>query len=116
MDFDGTVSYLALIHSTKRKLEPPTTRRKRILEILSSYTFKLYYIEGKGMTLNDFFVKNNVDNSDPGEIVPIFSSIYKLPFEKGPKTIASGVKYPKVHSFDDSLNPNLNLENKANLK
>ena len=47
VDFDGTVDNLALMHIIKSKAELTTPRIKRLLEILSSYSFNLYYIKEK---------------------------------------------------------------------
>ena len=47
VDFDAIVDHLALTHIIKSKAEPATTRIKRLLELISSYSFNLYYIKGK---------------------------------------------------------------------
>ena len=47
VDFDAIVEHLALMHIMKCKAESTTTRIKRLLEILSSYSFNLYCIKGK---------------------------------------------------------------------
>ena len=47
VDFDAIVDHLALVHILKSKTEPATTRIKRLLEVLSAYSFNLYYIKGK---------------------------------------------------------------------
>ena len=52
--FDTIVECFTLAHIVKGKAEPTTTRIKRLLEILSSYSFYLYYIKGKDMILSDF--------------------------------------------------------------
>ena len=54
VDFDAIVDHLALMHIIKSKVEPATTRIRRLLEILSSYSFNLYYMKGKDMVLSDF--------------------------------------------------------------
>ena len=46
-DFDSFVDHLALTHIMRSKVEPATTRIKRLLEVLSSYSFNMYYIKGK---------------------------------------------------------------------
>ena len=45
--FDAIMDYLALMHIIKSKTEPATTRIKRLLELISSYSFNLYYMKGK---------------------------------------------------------------------
>ena len=54
VDFDAVLDYLALMHIMRSKMEPATNRIKRLLEILSSYSFNLYYIKGKDMILSNF--------------------------------------------------------------
>ena len=54
VDFDAIVEHLALMHIIKSKMEPVTTRIKRLLELISSYSFNLYYMKGKDMILSDF--------------------------------------------------------------
>ena len=44
VDFDVIVDHLALMHIIKCKAELATTRIKRLLELISSYSFNLYYI------------------------------------------------------------------------
>ena len=55
-DFDAIVDHLALTHIIKSKAEPATPRIKRLLELISSYSFNLYYIKGMDMILSDFFI------------------------------------------------------------
>ena len=47
VDFDAIVDHLALMYISKSKMEPVTMRIKRLLEVLSSYSFNLYYMTGK---------------------------------------------------------------------
>ena len=54
VDFDVIVDHLALMHIIKSKPEPATTRIKCLLELISSYSFNLYYMKGKDMILSDF--------------------------------------------------------------
>ena len=53
VDFDAIVDHLALTH-IKSKMELATTRIKRLLELISSYSFNLYYMKGKDMVFSDF--------------------------------------------------------------
>ena len=59
-DFYAIVDYLALTHFTIRKAEPASTRIIRLLELVSSYSFNLYYIIGKDMVLSDFLSSQNM--------------------------------------------------------
>ena len=71
VDFDGIVDHLALVHILKSKTEPATPRIKRLLEVLSAYSFNLYYMKGKDMILSDFLSRQETDKSDPHEVIPI---------------------------------------------
>ena len=54
VDFDAIVDHQALTHIIKSKMEPATTRIKKLLELISWYSFNLYYMKGKDMILSDF--------------------------------------------------------------
>ena len=41
VDFDAVVDNLVIMHIMRSKVEPATTRIKRLLEVLSSYSFNL---------------------------------------------------------------------------
>ena len=71
VDFDAIVDHLALVHILKSKTKPATTRIKILLEVLSAYSFNLYYMKGKDMILNDFLSGQRTDNSNPHKIIPI---------------------------------------------
>ena len=78
VDFDAIVDHLALTHIIKNKMEPSTTRIKRLLELISSYSINLYYMKGKDMILSDFPSWLNNDDSNPNEIIPISFDMYKI--------------------------------------
>ena len=78
VDFDAIVDHLAIMHIMRSKAEPATTRIKRLVELLSSYSFNLYYIKGKDMVLSDFLSREKIDNSSPHEIIPISFSLRKV--------------------------------------
>ena len=78
VDFDAIVDHLALTHIIKSKAEPVTTRIKRLLEFISSYSFNLYYMKGKDMILSDFLSRQKNDDSDPSEIIPISFNAYRI--------------------------------------
>ena len=78
VDFDAIVDHLALKHIIKSKAEPATTRIKCLLELISSYSFNLYYMKGKDMTLSDFLSRQKNDDSDASEIIPISFNGYKI--------------------------------------
>ena len=59
-------------------MEPATNRIKRLLEVLSSYSFNLYYIKGKDMILSDFLSRQIEDDSKLHEIIPISFNIWEI--------------------------------------
>ena len=71
VDFDAVVDHLAITHIMRSRAEPATTRIKRLIELLSPYSFNLYYIKGKDMVLSDFLSRQKTDNGNPHEIIPI---------------------------------------------
>ena len=86
IDFDAVVDHLAIMHIMKSKAEPATNRIKRLLEILSSYSFNLYYIKGKDMVLSDFLSRQHGDNSNPHK------NPYFIQYGENTQT-----KLPKLH-------------------
>ena len=64
LDFHAIVDHLALTHIVQSKVEPTETRTKRLLEVLSSYSFNLYCIKGEDMILSDILSKQKHDNSN----------------------------------------------------
>ena len=78
IDFDAIVDHLALTHIIESNMELVTTRIKRLLELISSYTFNLYYMKGKDMILSDFLSQQINDDSDPDEIIPISFDMYNV--------------------------------------
>ena len=71
VDFDVVVDHLAITHIMRSKAEPATTRIKRLLELLSPYSFNLYYIKGKDMVLSDFLSRQKTEDSNPHELILI---------------------------------------------
>ena len=131
VDFDAIVDHLALTHIIKSKAEPATTRIKCLLELISSYSFNLYYMKGKDMILSDFLSQQKNDDSDPSEIIPISFNTYDILEENGKvdaginfpcknenefliqmhsQAKTSSTKLPEVHRGRKELNPNLRPE------
>ena len=130
VDFDAIVDHLVLTHIIKSKAEPATTRIKRLLEIISSYSFNLYYMRGKDMILSDFLLRQGNDNSDPGEIIPILFNMYnileesrnlgnsdmhkkneeKFLIQMQSQAKTSGTTLPEVHGIRKKLDPNVRPE------
>ena len=82
VDFDAIVDHLSLTHIITSKAEPAAIRIKRLLELISSYAFNLYYIKGKEMVLSDFLSGQNHDDSNPHETIPISFNMYQVLHKK----------------------------------
>ena len=67
-----------MTHITKSKVELATIRIKRLLELISSYSFNLYYIKGKDMMLSNFLFRQKHENSNPHEIIPISFNMHSV--------------------------------------
>ena len=78
VDFNAIVDHLALTHIIKSKTEPTTTKIKRLLEVISSYSFNLCYIKGKNMILCDFLSREKHEDSNPHKIIPISFNMLKI--------------------------------------
>ena len=75
VDFDVVVDHLVITHIMKNKMEPATNRIKRLLEVLSSYSFNLYHIKGKDMIFSDFQLRQIEGDSNPHEIISMSFNI-----------------------------------------
>ena len=120
VDFDATVYHLALIHIIESKAEPATTRIKKLLELIGSYLFNLYYIKEKDMILSDFLSRQKHDDSDPHDIIPISFNMHKVLHKKyynlgltekylvqtQLQTKSSRIKLPEVHDIKKILDIN----------
>ena len=120
VDFDAVVDHLAITQIMRSKVEPFTNRIKRLLEVLSAYSFNLYYIKGKDMILSDFLSRQDPGDEDSKEIIPISFNMklvlqdkYYNVSEKEEKYMvqtrsemkASGVQLPEVHGSRKRLDP-----------
>ena len=124
VNFDAIIDHLALVHILKSKTQPATTRIKRLLEVLSAYSFNLYYMKGKDMILSNFFSRQMTGNSKPHEIVPMsfdmqailkdrycnIGSDGRYLIQTCSQAKASGIKLPEIHSVDKGINPDIKLE------
>ena len=126
LDFDAIVDHLALVHILKSKTEPVTSRIKRLLEVLSTYSFNLYYMKGKDLILSDFLSRHVTDKSNPHEIISISFDMkailndkyYNVEEEEESKylvqthsqTKGSGIKILEVHGAKKGVDPNLRPE------
>ena len=120
VDFDAIVDHLAITQIMRSKVEPATNRIKRLLEVLSTYSFNLYYIKGKDMIMSDFLSRQKIDNSDTNEIILISFNIKSVLQDKycsldglkekymvqtRSQMKASEVQLPEVHGSRKGLDP-----------
>ena len=123
VDFNAIVDHLAITHIIRSKAEPATTRIKRLLELLSPYSFNLYYIKGKDMVLSNFLSRQKTDDSNPHELIPISFTLrsqvdnhfYQIDNETNQPRNArylvqtrsqvksSGIKLPEIHGANKGL-------------
>ena len=81
VDFDAVLDHLAITHIMKSKMEPATKRIKRLLEVLSTYSFNLYYIKGKDMVLSNYLSRQMGDKSDLHKVILISFNIIDASFK-----------------------------------
>ena len=117
VDFDAIVDHLALKHIIKSKAGLESTRIKRLLVLISLYSFNLYYMKGKDMVLSDFLSRQKHDDSDPHEIIPILfnmsNALYETYYRIQPQdwylvqtlsqTKVTEVRLPEVHGTKKTL-------------
>ena len=117
VDFNAVVDHLALTYIIKSTAESATTRIKRLLELISSYSFNLYYMKGKDMILSDFLSRQKHNNSDPREVIPISFNMYNALYETyyrielqdqylvqtQSQTEVTGIMLPEVHGARKTL-------------
>ena len=129
VDFDAVVDHLAITHIMRSKGEPATTRIKRLIELLSPYSFNQYYIKGKDMVLSDFLSRQKTNNSNPHEIIPISFTLKRLSCEHfyqidsttgfneigvnkyliqtRSQAKSSDIKVPEIHGVNKGINPHV---------
>ena len=81
VDSDTVVDHLAITHIMRSKGEPTTTKIKRLIELLSPYSFNLYYIKGKDIVLSDFLSREKNDDGNPHEIIATSFTLKSLSHE-----------------------------------
>ena len=120
VDLDAVVDHLAIAQIMRSKLEPATNRIKRLMEVLSAYSFNLYHIKGKDMVLSDFLSRQDPGDEDTNEIIPISFNMElvlqdkyynvseneeKYMVQTRSQMKASGVQLPEVHGSRKRLDP-----------
>ena len=123
VDFDYILDHLALTHNIKSKAELTTTRIKRLLEILSSYSFNLYYIKGKDMILSDFLSDRNMTTAThmKSYLFHLTCKMYYILCERNEgkyfvqtrsQAKSSCITLPEVHGVDKGIDPNIQFESR----
>ena len=127
VDFNAIVYHLAITHIMRSRAEPATTRIKRLLELLSLYSFNLCYIKGKDMGLSDFLSRQKSDDSNPHELIPILFLLrdqvsdyfYHIDNESNlprkdkylvqtrSQVRPSGIRLPEIHGANKGLDPHM---------
>ena len=127
VDFDAIVNHLVITDIMRSKAEPATTQIKRSLELLSPYSFNLYYIKGKDMVLSDFLSRQKTDDSNPHELIPISFLLKSLVSDhfycidneviipRNDKYLvqtrsqvrSSGIRLPEIHGANKELDPHV---------
>ena len=127
VDFDAIIDHLAITHIMRSKAKPATTRIKRLLELLSPYSFNLYCIKGKDMVLSNFLSRQKTDDSNPHELIPISFSLrnqvsdyfYRIDNEINlprkdkylvqtrSQVRSSGIRLPEIHCVNKGLDPQI---------
>ena len=127
VDFYAIVNHFAITHIMRSKAEPATTRIKRLMELLSPYSFNLYYKKGKDTVLSNFLSRQKTDDSNPHELIPISFTLksqaenhfYQIDNEiNQPKNDrylvqtrsqvkSSGIKLPEIHGANKGLDPHV---------
>ena len=131
VDFDAVVDHLVIMHIMRSKAEPAMTRIKRLIQLLSPYSFNLYYIKGKDMVLSGLLSRQKTDYRNPHEIIPIsftlkslahnhfyqFNSMYEISETERNKYLiqtrsqakSSDIKVPEIHCTNKGINPHIKL-------
>ena len=120
VDFDEVVDHLAITQIMRSEVESVTNRIKRLLEVLSAYSFNLFYIKGKDMILSDFLSRQDINDKDTREIIPISFNMrlvlqdkyYNIVKDREKYMVqtrsqmkASGVQLPEMHGSRKRLDP-----------
>ena len=120
VDFDAIVDHLAITHIMRSKAEPTTIQIKRLLELLSPYSFN-------HMVLSDFLSRHKTDDSNPHKLIPISFSLkgqvsnhfYRIDNEvivprndiylvqTRSQVKSSGIRLPEIHGANKGLDPHI---------
>ena len=119
VEFDYAVDHRAIPYIMKAKTLPAITRIMRLLEILSGYTFNLYFVKGTDMKICDFLSRIDVERGNRGEVMPIsfnsfsmLNTIRKATLHQANNLLVTtrsktkaGATLPPVHGVQKHLDP-----------
>ena len=105
------MDHVAVTQILKAKTEPASNRIMRLLDMLSAYSFNLYYLKGKNMILADYLSRNCNDDEDPADLIPVsfckIKDIEDFCVATRASVKASGKTVPEVHGADKELDPHI---------
>ena len=117
-----------MTHIIRSKAELTTTRIKRLLEVLCSYSFDFYYINIKDIILSDLLSRQKHDDNDLHEIILILFNMQNICYarysnkheeEQGKYSVqtrsqamTSGTVLQMIQGIDKVTDPNVRLESK----
>ena len=115
-EFDAAVDHVTMNQILKAKTEPATTRIMRLLDRLATYSFNLYYVNGRDMIMADYLSPPPHWTKDT-ELIPFsfcpMTTYYRCLEENayciGTRANAkvAGEVAPKAHGADKPLDVNL---------
>ena len=70
-NFNSCIDHLAITQILRSKAISASQGTGRLLELLSNYSFNLYYVKGKNLILSNFLSHIVVDESSPSDIITI---------------------------------------------
>ena len=117
-EFDAAVDNLAVVKILKAKTESAIPRIIRLLDQLSSYSFKLYFVNGKNMFFVDYFSRHSESDDNPCGLVPLSFCCFETylshlgldtlnVYLTRSKTKEAGVIVPEVHGVNKRLVPHV---------
>ena len=118
VDFNIIVDHLASMHIIESKAEPESTRIKRLLKLISSYSFNLCYVKGKDMILSDFLSRQMHDTSNYFIVASntLYETYYRIELadkylvQTQSQMRAAGVNLPEVHGAKKMIVTNMPVE------
>ena len=70
-EFDCAVDHKAIVAIIQAKTPPATSRIASLLEKLTRFKFRLYYVKGKDLKLADYLSRLTIDKESPRVLTPI---------------------------------------------